>query len=53
MTYKELQEAWQAGAIISYRHMRHECFIGAYNADKEPQLKALFYRKGVKFKVHK
>lgn len=53
MTYTDLLNAWQVGARISYRHLRWERFLPPYNPDKEPQLKALFYRTNVKFKVHK
>ncbi|MDA3808001.1 MAG: hypothetical protein PF440_08840 [Thiomicrorhabdus sp.] len=53
MKFNELLEAWEFGAIISYRHLRYEQFIGAYDVNKVDNLKTLFYRQGVKFKVHK
>jgi hypothetical protein len=53
MTYNELLEYWKNGAKIEYRYLRYTRQIGAYDETKEDNLKALFYRQGVKFKVLK
>jgi hypothetical protein len=53
MKLSELLEAWEFGAKISYSYNGNSYFIGEYDAEKIEGFKTLFYRHGVKFRVHK
>lgn len=53
MNLNEILTAWRYGAKISYRHGRYELFLGPYRQIREEVVSELFYRPGIKFKVHK
>lgn len=53
MTYFDLLEYWKRGFRITYQYLTYSQALGAHDPTKEDNLKELFYRQGVKFKVHK
>lgn len=53
MNLNDILTAWRYGAKISYRHGRYELFLGPYRQIREEVVSELFYRPGIKFKVHK
>jgi hypothetical protein len=53
MKVSELLEAWEFGAKISYSYNGVSYSVGEYNPAFIGGFKTLFYKQGVRFKVHK